>query len=324
MCEGGPRRRRGQWLTARGRGAGKTAAACPTRGPGGGWGVNFLEGDFKAAGPERRAFGCRCRRQGRGGGRVGGRKRAAPGWSRSQLVTPQDEPQEQEADPRGQAECAAGAEGLAGLDPAQLLRELLAEPGGRGGERAGPGRARRAGIGAGAGHGGRASGPGPGTAGGHRGRRRGRAWERRAGVGAGARHGGPRALWTSPGPWPPAPPALSAAPRIPMGSPAPRGGRGQGGPDSRAGLLPPGQLEAHAFGALNKKACRHLTPLGGGTLGDPQVGDAKPPSLVGWRWVRRASTHAGPPPSRRIWLLRYVIANWPWGTPLSAARLFFF
>lgn len=73
---------------------------------------------------------------GSGRGRTGGRKRAAPGSSRNQLVTLQDEPQEQEADPRGQAECAAGAEGLAGLDPAQLLRELLAESGGRGGERA--------------------------------------------------------------------------------------------------------------------------------------------------------------------------------------------
>lgn len=104
--------------------------------------MNFLEGDFKGAGPERRALQCG-RRRGRagsaveaGGGLRGGRR--GTGWGPSQ-----DEPQEQEADPRGQAECAPGAEGLAGLDPAQLLRELLAEPGGRGGERAGiAGRAR--------------------------------------------------------------------------------------------------------------------------------------------------------------------------------------
>ena len=104
--------------------------------------MNLLEGDFKGAGPERRAFWC-CRRRslgvcvGGGGRRIGGRKRAALRLSRNQLVvTLQDEPQEQEADPRGQAECAAGAEGLVGLDPAQLLRELPTEPGGRGGERA--------------------------------------------------------------------------------------------------------------------------------------------------------------------------------------------
>jgi hypothetical protein len=47
--------------------------------------VNFLEGDFKGAGPERRAF--RCRRRPCWGGRVSGRKRAEP-RSRNKPVTP--------------------------------------------------------------------------------------------------------------------------------------------------------------------------------------------------------------------------------------------
>ena len=158
--------------------------------------MNLLEGDFKGAGPERRAVWC-CRRPNlgvcvRGGGRrIGGRKRAAPRSSRNQLVvTLQDEPQEQEADPRGQAECAAGAEGLAGLDPAQLLRERPAEPGGRGGER--------------------------------------------AAIADRADHGHPPgAVRTSPGTGFRQPPSTPHG--VPMGSPAPRGGRGrrrpfQGGP----------------------------------------------------------------------------------------------
>ncbi|XP_055448308.1 bifunctional arginine demethylase and lysyl-hydroxylase JMJD6 isoform X4 [Psammomys obesus] len=41
------------------------AAARPTRSSAGRWGVNFLEGDFKGAGPERRAFRCRASRRGR-------------------------------------------------------------------------------------------------------------------------------------------------------------------------------------------------------------------------------------------------------------------
>lgn len=63
-------------------------------GGGGGKGVKFLEG---AAGPAA----------GRGSGAAGPRRR--------------HESQEQEADPRGEAQRPARAEGLAGLDPSQLL-----------------------------------------------------------------------------------------------------------------------------------------------------------------------------------------------------------
>lgn len=70
-------------------------------GGGGGKGVKFLEG---AAGPAA----------GRGSGAAGPRRR--------------HESQEQEADPRGEAQRPARAEGLAGLDPSQLLRDLSAQP----------------------------------------------------------------------------------------------------------------------------------------------------------------------------------------------------
>lgn len=85
VCEGGPCGLRGQWRAASGRGAGKTAAARPTRGPGGGWGVNLLEGDLKGAGPSEGR--CSAAVAGAGKGRVGGRRRAARRSWRNSLGT---------------------------------------------------------------------------------------------------------------------------------------------------------------------------------------------------------------------------------------------
>lgn len=107
----------------------------------------------------------------------------------------------------------------------------------------------------------------------------------------------------------PAPPTPSVAPESADGltrTPRRSGSSGpafQGGPrSSGAATAPAGQLDSHAFGTLKGKAFRPLLPLDGGVPGELAVKghecEMRSPPLDGWRWVRRARTHAGPFPKK--------------------------
>lgn len=119
-------------------------------------------------------------------------------------------------------------------------------------------------------------------------------------------------------------------PGVPMGSPAPGGGRGHRGHDSRECLLfpLPGQLDSHAFGALKENCCCPLISLDGEALGDLAVRGHKTGRFEATHGaVAQATTcsHSRrsfprPPPTpmeagAKICLFRCVIVNRPWGHP---------
>lgn len=108
----------------------------------------------------------------------------------------------------------------------------------------------------------------------------------------------------------PAPPTPSVAPASADALTAPRGGRGRRGPHSRAGLLPavrrprlPGNWIRTPLAPSKGRPFAPCSLLDGGVPGDLAVKGHEcemrnPPLLVGWRWVRRARTHAGPFPKK--------------------------